>query len=52
MEKVKKETSGDFLLRLTKEERKKIKLISVQRNTTMQSLIRQILNNNLEINNK
>jgi predicted HicB family RNase H-like nuclease len=49
MSQKKKETSGDFLLRLTKEERKKIKLISVQRNTTMQSLIRHILNNNLEI---
>jgi len=49
MKEEKRESSGHFLLRLTKEERKKIKLISVQRNTTMQSLIKYILQNNLEI---
>jgi hypothetical protein len=51
MKELKKESSGHFLLRLTREERKKIKLVSVQRNTTMQSLIKYILHNNLEIDN-
>lgn len=36
-------SSGKFLLMLTDEERKKIKLIAVQKGTTMQSLIRYLI---------
>lgn len=39
----KEEKLGMFMLQLTPEERKKLKLISIQRETTMQSLIRHLL---------
>lgn len=34
---------GMFMLKLTPEERKKLKLLSIQKETTMQSLIRHLL---------
>ena len=34
---------GDFLLRLTPEERKKLKLLATHKNTTMQGLVRYLI---------
>jgi len=39
----KEKSSATFLLRLTQEERKKLKLKSVQMNVTMQSLAKHLL---------
>jgi hypothetical protein len=47
--KERKETSGDFILKLTAAERKKLKLIAVERNTTMQSLVRHLIQTNKTI---
>jgi hypothetical protein len=43
MKETKERSSGKFMLTLTASERKKLKLIAVQRNTTMQSLIRHLI---------
>jgi hypothetical protein len=47
--KERKERSGDFILKLTASERKKLKLIAVERNTTMQSIVRHLLQTNRTI---
>jgi hypothetical protein len=39
----KEEKLASFILKLTAEERKKLKILSVQKNTTMQSLIRNLI---------
>lgn len=41
--------SGKFMLHLTDQERKKLKLIAVAQNTTMQSLIKYLLHNQKSI---
>ena len=45
----KEKSSATFLLRLTPEERKKLKLKSVQMGTTMQSLLKHLLFQNKKI---
>ena len=45
-------SSGKFMLRLTDEERRKIKIIAIQRGTTMQNLIREFITTKENINNK
>ena len=41
--------SGKFMLTLTPQERKKLKLIAVAQNTTMQSIIKYLLHNKISI---
>jgi len=48
-EKMLRTTTSHLLLRLTKEEKKVLKLRAVQNNTTMTSLIRYLITNNKTI---
>lgn len=42
-------SSSKFMLTLTEEERKKLRVIAVQKNTTMQSLIKHLMQTNKTI---
>lgn len=42
--------SGKFMLHLTDQERKKLKLIAVENNTTMHSLIKYLIQSKKSIN--
>ena len=44
-----KKDESNFLLRLTFQERKKLKKIAMERNITMTSLVRHVLQNDLKI---
>lgn len=42
-------SSSKFMLTLTPQERKKLKLLSIEKNTTMQSLLKYLLHNKISI---